>query len=36
MPGHYTLVLSLVSEYVAWFDQVDSGSRTSVPVDVQP
>jgi hypothetical protein len=35
-PGQYTLVLDLLSEKVAWFGDVPGGTRTSVPVTVEP
>ncbi len=35
-PGHYQLVLGMVSESVAWFADVDGGTRTLIPIDVLP
>lgn len=35
-PGHYDLVLDMLSERVTWFEDVQGGARTVVPVDVQP
>jgi hypothetical protein len=35
-PGRYQLVLDLVSESVTWFSDLDGGTKTSVPIDVQP
>jgi len=36
VPGHYDLVLDMLSENVTWFDDVNGGARTIVPVDVEP
>ena len=36
VPGHYSLVLDMLSENVTWFDDVDGGARTVVSVDVEP
>jgi hypothetical protein len=35
-PGRYSLVLDMLSENVTWFDDVDGGAQTVVPVDVEP
>jgi len=35
-PGIYSLVLDMVSETVTWFDEVDGGARTTVPVTIEP
>jgi hypothetical protein len=35
-PGHYQLVLDIVSENVTWFSDTNGGTRTLVPVDVMP
>jgi hypothetical protein len=35
-PGHYQLVLDMVSENVTWFSDVNGGTRTLVPVEVTP
>ena len=36
VPGHYDLVLDMLSESVTWFDDVNGGARTHVSVDVEP
>ncbi len=36
VPGHYDLVLDMLSENVTWFEDVGGGARTLVPVDVAP
>jgi hypothetical protein len=36
VPGPYQLVLDMLSENVTWFDDVNGGARTVVPVDVVP
>lgn len=35
-PGHYQLVLDMVSENVTWFSDVNGGTKTLVPIDVMP
>ena len=35
-PGHYQLVLDMVSENVTWFSDVDGGTKTLVPIEVMP
>jgi hypothetical protein len=35
-PGRYDLVLDTLSESVAWFADVNGGTQTLVPVDVEP
>jgi hypothetical protein len=34
--GRYDLVLDMLSENVTWFDDVNGGAQTVVPVDVAP
>jgi hypothetical protein len=36
VPGRYALVLDMLSESVTWFDDVQGGARTVVPIDVEP
>jgi hypothetical protein len=36
LPGHYQLVLDLLSENVTWFSDLDAGTKMIVPVDVVP
>ena len=36
VPGHYNLLLDMLSENVTWFDDVNGRAHTVVPVDVEP
>ena len=35
-PGNYTLELDMLSENVTWFEDVNGGTRTTVPILVEP
>ena len=36
VPGRYSLTLDMLSENVTWFDEVNGGAQTVMPVDVEP